>query len=312
MDSTPEDREPLSAIACRLCGAESKFYGRQTVLGKYRVAYYECASCGSLETENPYWLDEAYRVEGLGLDVGACQRCLDLSLEVTACLTVLGVGAEAACLDYGAGLGLFARLMRDRGWNFFAYDKYVTPFFMDRFRGSLAEKKWTVLTAFEVFEHLVSPAEEIAGLLRADADLFFCTTQTWRGQGLDWWYIVPGGGQHVFFYSEKALHALAEKHGYVLMQLAGVKLFVHQRLAGKGRALSGVEKLGYALRKRRIAGGEGLPADAASRMHLLQDRKTMRKLALALFEKHQRDGTRHIQDDFAALQRAVAIGAKLP
>jgi hypothetical protein len=38
----------------------------------------------------------------------------------------------------------------------------------------------------------------------------------------------------------------------------------------------------------------------------------MRKLALALFEKHQRDGTQHIQDDFAALQRAAAAAAKLP
>jgi 2-polyprenyl-3-methyl-5-hydroxy-6-metoxy-1,4-benzoquinol methylase len=312
MDSRPENPEPPPAIACRLCGAESKYYGRQTVIGKYRVAYYECTACGSLETENPYWLDEAYRVEGLGLDVGACQRCLDLSLEVAAGLSVLGIGAEAACLDYGAGLGLFSRLMRDRGWNFFAYDKFIAPFFMDRFRGTLAEKKWTVLTAFEVFEHLVSPAEEIAGLLRADPDLFFFTTQTWRGQGLDWWYIVPQGGQHVFFYSEKALHALAEKNGYVLMQLAGVKLFVHQRLAGGRRSLSAGEKLGYALKKRQMARGDGLPADAAVRFHLLQDRRTMRKLALALFERHQRDGTRHIQADFAALQRAAAAVAKLP
>jgi hypothetical protein len=38
----------------------------------------------------------------------------------------------------------------------------------------------------------------------------------------------------------------------------------------------------------------------------------MRNLALTLFEKHQRDAARHIQEDFAALQRAVAIGAKLP
>ncbi len=312
MDSQPEARDPAPAMACRLCGAESKLYGRQTVLGKYRVAYYECAGCGSLQTEEPYWLDEAYRVEGLGLDVGACQRCVDLSLEVSACLSVLGLDPKAGYLDYGSGLGLFARLMRDRGWNFFAYDKYITPFFMDRFRGALAERKWTSLTAFEVFEHLVAPASEISELLRADADFLFFTTQTWRGQGLDWWYIVPQGGQHVFFYSEKALQGLAEKHGYALMELSGVKLFLHQRLARAMRPLSAVEKLDYGLKKRRWARGDDLPTNCSLRLHLLRDRKTMRKLALALFEKHERDANRHIQKDFDALQRAAASAAKMP
>jgi hypothetical protein len=312
MDPRPEDREPASAIGCRLCGAEAKLYGRQTILGKYRVAYYECAGCGSLQTEQPYWLDEAYRVQGLGMDVGACQRCLDLSLEVSACLTVLGFDPKAGYLDYGAGLGLFARMMRDRGWNFFAYDKFIAPFFMDRFRGALADRKWNALTAFEVFEHLVSPAEEIALLLRADADIVFFTTQTWHGEGLDWWYIVPQGGQHVFFYSEKALRGVAEKQGYVLLELGGVKAFVHQRLAGALRPLAAGEKLAYALKNRRWARGEDLPTDAAQRLQLLRDRKTMRKLALALFEKHQRHANDYIKEDFEALLRAASPGAKLP
>lgn len=300
MDTAP-DREPKAVVSCRLCGGEARLYGQQTVLGKHRVSYYECVDCRSLQTEEPYWLDEAYKVEGLGLDVGACQRCVNLSIEVAACLTVLGFDRERACLDFGSGLGLFSRLMRDRGFNFRAYDKFIKPFFMDRFMGELGAGKWSALTAFEVFEHMPAPEKDSAELFVADPDVILFTTQTWKGQGLDWWYIVPLGGQHVFFYSDKALQMLAAKHGYTLIDLRSVKIFLNKKLTDGAREYTAVEKMGYILDKRNWQKGKNLPTEMASRLHLLKDRKAMKKLGQCLFAQHQKDSFHFIEEDFKKL-----------
>ena len=52
-------------MPCRLCSSETAFQFRKTILQKYDIAYYECAGCGSLQTEVPYWLDEAWVVDSV-------------------------------------------------------------------------------------------------------------------------------------------------------------------------------------------------------------------------------------------------------
>jgi 2-polyprenyl-3-methyl-5-hydroxy-6-metoxy-1,4-benzoquinol methylase len=306
MNVNLKDREPSPLIPCRLCGNEAPIFGTKKVREKYNVAYYECRGCGSLQTEEPYWLEEAYKVEGLDLDVGACQRCLNLSIEVSAALTVLGVSPEAACLDYGAGLGMFSRLMRDRGFNFFAYDKFIKPFFMDRFTKMPTQDAWSVLTAFEVFEHLVSPGRECAELFQSKPDMIFFTTQTWQAQGLDWWYIVPLGGQHVFFFSDRALQSLAAKYDYTLIDLPGVSLFLHNGIAKGEHKFSAMETITYHVNKSRWKKGSDLPTDISTRLHVLKDRKIMRHLAQNLFEKHQKDSFHWVERDFNALLRQAS------
>ena len=46
---------------CRLCGDSTRRVHSATILGKYRVDYLQCESCELLQTEDPYWLDEAYQ-----------------------------------------------------------------------------------------------------------------------------------------------------------------------------------------------------------------------------------------------------------
>jgi hypothetical protein len=50
----------IQTTRCRLCDAESSFVFTLPVLGRYQVQYYQCRRCGSLQTEEPYWLPEAY------------------------------------------------------------------------------------------------------------------------------------------------------------------------------------------------------------------------------------------------------------
>ena len=40
------------------------------------------------------------------------------------------------------------------------------------------------------------------------------STGIFNSQGQDWWYLAPESGQHVFFYSRKALAWLGKQHGY--------------------------------------------------------------------------------------------------
>src|SRR5262249_51230365 len=157
-----------------------------------------CTACGSLQTEPPYWLAEAYRTQGTDMDTGAAQRSLELAMRTTGLLGLLSWQRDRVALDYGAGMGLFARLMRDRGFNFFAYDRYLSPFYMDQFRADdPATLKPDLITAHEVVEHLADPAAELPAIFGRGADLVLVTTELFNDQGPDWRYLAPENGQHV-------------------------------------------------------------------------------------------------------------------
>jgi hypothetical protein len=82
------------------------------------------------------------------------------------------------------------------------------------------------MTAFEVFEHLSNPREELGKLFAAQPTAFLASTFTYSGEGPDWWYLIPDTGHHVFFYSEMALQLIADRHGYELLRPGGYILFV--------------------------------------------------------------------------------------
>jgi len=151
---------------CRLCGAGASFLYAHEVLGKYRVNYFECDGCGSLQTEKPYWLSDAYAFPGVHIDVGQAIRVVRLWLYMTKLLTELNVMAEDVCVDYGGSAGLLTRLMRDSGFNFYSFDAYEKPKYADYFtQTDLSDAKVSIITAFEVFEHFPDPAEELGRLL---------------------------------------------------------------------------------------------------------------------------------------------------
>lgn len=208
-------------MTCRLCSGPSVEKFRHMVLGKYDVGYHECQTCGSLQTDDPYWLDEAYAGVGTGFDTGAAQRSIDTALTMHAILDLIGWDKARPCLDYGAGVGLYARMMRDRGYDYRALDLKV-PFYMDKFSVNGLP---ALFTLFEVFEHLRKPAEVLGTLLAERADFMFFTTDIYTRQDCDWPYINPRQGQHVFFYSPQSLVWLAQKYGYHLTSRGGFLIF---------------------------------------------------------------------------------------
>jgi hypothetical protein len=207
---------------CRLCGANSVAKFRLTVLDRFEVQYFECANCGSLQTEEPYWLTEAYGQSNLGYsDAGAAQRVL-INCSFVALFTRL-MRLHTA-LDFGGGDGLLCRLLRDRGLDAYTIDTVSLPSYAQPFVGSL-EKNYDLVTAFEVFEHFPNPRELIEQLFRCRPRFLLASTELYAGNGPDWWYLAPNSGQHVFFYSGAALKWIAARHCYYYYAINGRHVF---------------------------------------------------------------------------------------
>jgi hypothetical protein len=216
---------------CRLCAhPEPALVARQRVLHKYQVAYAQCPRCDLLQTEPPYWLGESYDDSVAILDTGAIDRnllCADL---VTVLAALLKVGPGGTCLDFGAGNGVFVRLMRDRGLDFRWADKFATNLYARGFEGN-AGAPHDLVTAFEVFEHFDDVAGELERLFRPGHRFVLASTFLHRGHRDGWWYYVPEVGQHVAFYSRRTMAYIGERFGYAAICGPAFTLFVNTRAA---------------------------------------------------------------------------------
>ena len=209
---------------CRLCEGHilPKFSG--IVLHKYEVRYFECDRCGSLQTEVPYWLDDAYGSNLSSLDSGAAQRNLQ---NLAAAYVVSKLFGVRDTLDFGGGDGLLCRLLRDYDVNCYVKDKYAVPTYSQGF----SEPDFAVpnlVLAFEVLEHFSAPAGDLEDLFRLRPMVLLASTGIYSHQRADWWYLASESGQHVFFYSEKAVQMIAERFGYSSVLSGGYLLFVRK------------------------------------------------------------------------------------
>ena len=235
---------------CRICGSESEFFDEGIVLRKHPVKYFRCTHCGFIQTETPYWLDEAYSSAIARQDVGIMQRNL-LNRELTCGLLHLMQPGVRRCVDFGAGHGMFVRLMRDRGFDFRWYDRHASNDYARGFEyqeGELCE----FLTAFEVLEHLVDPVNDLLAAMQISENLFVSTMLVPQPvpKLSDWWYFLPSTGQHVSFYTHGSLEILARRFGRHLLSHGPYHLFTKKpassyrfRLAMSYRAATMLNKL---------------------------------------------------------------------
>lgn len=203
---------------CRICGAESEPFARAAVLGRHEVAYFSCPACGFVQTEEPHWLAESYSEAINRSDVGLVSRNLMLANVVTTVVAAM-FERQGRFVDYGGGYGMLVRLLRDRGFDFFRTDRYCQNLFApDVEAPQPPDGSYELLTAFEVFEHLVDPVAEMERMLQYSRSIFLTTLllPERRPKPHEWWYYGLEHGQHVSIYTRRSLQVLAERFGLTL------------------------------------------------------------------------------------------------
>jgi 2-polyprenyl-3-methyl-5-hydroxy-6-metoxy-1,4-benzoquinol methylase len=208
-------------MQCKICGSKQTAYAVERIISKYDIQYFRCPACGFIQTEEPYWLDEVYGSVIASSDVGAVSRTLSLGKTVAQYISLL-FDANASFLDYGGGHGLFARHMRDKGYDFYWCDKYAKNVYANGFEAKEGQT-FGLVTAFEVFEHLVDPLPEIEKMLGHSRNLLFSTllVPASRPKPLEWSYFALETGQHISFYTLESLRIVAKKSGLFLHSVGG-------------------------------------------------------------------------------------------
>jgi Methyltransferase domain len=200
-------------MPCKICASKVELFSRACLLGKYDVEYYRCSSCGFICTEEPYWLEEAYFEAIKRSDVGHIQRNMRLA-KITKAVIMSFFNGNSRFLDYGSGYGLLARIMRDSGFDFNCFDKHCVNLFTPDFVANpVGKDEYELVTAFEVFEHLVDPIQEISEMLSFSSSILFTTEllPTNTPKPKDWSYYGLEHGQHISFFTLKSLEVIADK-----------------------------------------------------------------------------------------------------
>lgn len=202
-------------MECNICSHSAVPFADAKILDRHDICYYQCSYCGFVQTESPYWLEEAYSDVINDSDIGLVGRNLQLA-KLTYSVIITIFGNNGKFIDYGGGYGLFVRLMRDKGMRFNRYDPLCKNLFANPFDADLSEKRQYVLaTAFEVFEHLTNPLDEIQKMLQFAPSILFSTLllPSKQPKPQEWWYYGLDHGQHVSIYSRKSLEIIGESFG---------------------------------------------------------------------------------------------------
>ena len=203
---------------CNICKTPTHRIFDTKILGKYPANYFRCSNCEFIQTDTPYWLEEAYKNPINNSDTGLMARNIDLS-RLTSIVIFFWLNKKGIFLDFAGGYGVLTRLMRDIGFDFYWRDKYTDNLFSKGFEYQPDTKdKFEMITAFEFLEHAVDPLKELDEITSMTDTFLFSTVLTPRDTlpQEDWFYFGVTHGQHISFFSKKTLEYLANKYGMYL------------------------------------------------------------------------------------------------
>lgn len=115
-------------------------------------------------------------------------------------------------IDHAGGCGLLVRLLRDAGIDARWRDKYSANLLARGFEDD-GSGQVDLLSAFEVFEHMIDPLGELRGMIQR-APIVLLSTELIRDEQSPspaWWYLGPEHGQHIGFFRERTLHWVASQ-----------------------------------------------------------------------------------------------------
>jgi hypothetical protein len=204
-----------AAAPCRLCNGSTDPLFELQILGRHTGRYRQCRSCGLTQTQEPHWLEEAYKLPIHPTDTGLLARNIRLGAVVSTFLHLSGVHDEPV-IDEAGGYGVLTRLLRDSGFQAYWHDPYASNVFAQGFEWRDDLGAPVAVTAFEVLEHLVHPRQEFERLAARNAKFIITSTEIHPGErpAADWPYLSPASGQHVVFYRADTLRRLGGMCGY--------------------------------------------------------------------------------------------------
>jgi SAM-dependent methyltransferase len=223
MAETPQETPP-----CRICGGELIYkWGLRVLRGRHLAHYHECRECQALQVVNPHWLDEAYAGESRPLainpDPGRFSRNFTAFKSFSALQGAGLVPGHPVLLDFGGGYGLLAQMLKSSGFEVWQYDQHVPVPFLASDRclsavDSFTEEGFDLIFALEVLEHLTDPMttlESLASRLKPGGTMMF-STELYQPGTYDrhWNYLATEWGQHVTFWSRRALAVAARRLGF--------------------------------------------------------------------------------------------------
>ena len=170
------------------------------------------------------WLEEAYEKPINPSDVGYVHRNVHFA-GILARLFGEKKLPVKFFLDYGSGYGMLVRLMRDRGYHFHSLDPYCESLFAPNTVACTKKfGKYQLITAFEVFEHLVDPAAAMDEMLKLGDAVLFTTdlVPDPPPPTTEWDYYGFEHGQHVALWTSKSLEILAASFGMAYSNLSWI------------------------------------------------------------------------------------------
>ena len=173
---------------CKICNSQTNKIFNTKILKKYDVDYFQCTTCNFVQTERAYWLEESYRNPMNLSDTGIILRNRRSSRIVTS-IIFLFFNKNFKFLDYAGGYGVFTRIMRDKGFDFYWDDPY-TKNVLSRGFEKKQNQKFDVVTTFESFEHFDNPLHEIEKIFEISKNVIFSTEliPTKLPHPDEWWY----------------------------------------------------------------------------------------------------------------------------
>lgn len=247
-------------LSCKICGTDSFLSFKNILLFKYEVSFYQCHSCGYIQSEEPFWLEEAYKDQAVSVyDINIIERNI-FWRERVASLIDSAFRKDGKFIDYGGGTGIFVRLMRNLGYDYYLFDSYSKNLFAREFYVEIPtfSGKAELLTAFEVFEHLVDPVDEVKKMFSLSDTILFSTTlqPDYQVTKDNWKYLAPETGQHISLYTLDSLNALAKRFDATLISNGtNAHILSRKKLKLESSTLDAI-----------VSGKEGLPVSFLNRL----------------------------------------------
>lgn len=215
---------------CKICTSEIVKIFKTKILNKYHIDYFQCSFCNFVQTEKTYWLEESYQNPINLTDTGIMLRNERLARIVTS-IIFLFFNKSYKFLDYAGGSGIFTRIMRDKGFDFYWDDPYTKNLLCRGFEKK-PNQKFDVVTTFESFEHFDNPILEIEKIIEISKNIIFSTELISKPfpDPNNWWYYGKEHGQHVELYTKKSLNLIAYKYNINYYNINNIHFFSEKKI----------------------------------------------------------------------------------